>query len=51
MVIGKGFLHQIKNEEVNFALIGTPRMIITSIKLTKLPIEIQTLWVNLLTLL
>jgi hypothetical protein len=43
MISGKEFLHQIINEEVSFALIGKPRIVITSTKLIDLPIEIQYL--------
>ena len=40
MVSGKEFQLQIKNEEVNFSLIGKPRVTLTSTKFTDLPIEI-----------
>ena len=43
IVTGKEFLHQIRNKEVRFALVGKPRIVPTSTKLTDLLIEIQDL--------
>ena len=40
MVSGKEFLHQINKEEVNFSLIGKPKVILTSTKLVDLSLEI-----------
>jgi hypothetical protein len=43
LVSGKEFLNQIQEEEVNFSLIGKPRVILTNTKLDDLPIEVQNL--------
>ena len=41
MVSGKGFMHPIIDDEVNFSLIGKLRIILTSTKLIDLPMEIR----------
>eukprot|EP00253_Pinus_taeda_P003923 PITA_03923 len=43
---GKEYLHQIEENEVNFTLICKPKVIMTSTKVSELPIEIQEMLDN-----
>ena len=46
LLSGKEYLQQIEEDEVNYALICKPKVIITSTKLSDLPIEIQEMLDN-----
>ena len=46
LLSGKEYLQQIEENEVNFALICKPKVIITSTKISDLPIEIQDMLEN-----
>ena len=46
LLSGKEYLQQIEEEEVSFSLVCKPKVVLTSTKISDLPIEIQEMLVN-----
>ena len=43
LVGGKEYLHQLKDTEVNYVVLGKPQVVLTNTRMDNLPLEVQDL--------